>query len=194
MTRPLPRPRRRSTTVALRVALAAVVALVVPLAQQASAATTTSSCTSPSAALQLLITAGMLMLTSLLQLGVTTLVAELNHHPQLLAWCAPRAYLRSLGVLVGAAVIALALLGDILLWALLFRGLELFSTLELSFYFSGITFTSVGYGDVMLPTCWRLLSVGLAVNGLLMAGWSTALLIFMVQRSMELRFQNHSKP
>jgi hypothetical protein len=46
----------------------------------------------------------------------------------------------------------------------------------------------------MLPSCWHLLSVGLALNGLLLAGWSTALLVFLVQRSMELRLQHHSKP
>jgi hypothetical protein len=39
-----------------------------------------------------------------------------------------------------------------------------------------------------------LLSVGLAVNGLLMAGWSTALLVHLVQSSMAMRIQNHNKP
>jgi len=80
------------------------------------------------------------------------------------------------------------------MWALLFAGLGLLPDLETSFYFSGITFTSVGYGDVMLPNCWRLLSVGLAVNGLLMAGWSTALLVYIVQRSMELRMKQRNIP
>jgi hypothetical protein len=36
--------------------------------------------------------------------------------------------------------------------------------------------------------CWRLLSVGEAINGVLMAGWSTAQLIFIVQRAMTLQF------
>ena len=43
----------------------------------------------------------------------------------------------------------------------------------------------------MLPECWHLLSVGLAVNGLLMAGWSTALLVYVVQNVLELRYNNH---
>ena len=94
-------------------------------------------------------------------------------------------------VLGGAGLIGLTLLADILLWALLLRALGLFSSLESSFYFSGITFTSVGYGDVTLPECWRLLGVGLGLNGVLMAGWSTALLMFLVQRMMELRLSSH---
>ena len=54
-----------------------------------------------------------------------------------------------------------------------------------------MTFTPVGYGNVLLPECWHLLSVGLALNGLLMAGWSTALLVYVVQHVLELRFNNH---
>jgi hypothetical protein len=175
-------------------ALGSLIALAIPLAQRAAAATTAIACDSPGAGLQLLISAAMLMFTSLLQLWVTTLVIELNHHQPLMRWCAPRADRRLLMVLIGVGVIALALLSDIVIWAVLFHSLELLPTLEESFYFSGITFTSVGYGDVMLPPCWRLLSVGLAVNGLLMAGWSTALLVHLVQSSMAMRIQNHDKP
>uniref|UniRef100_UPI004049FC74 potassium channel family protein n=1 Tax=Cyanobium sp. TaxID=2164130 RepID=UPI004049FC74 len=54
-------------------------------------------------------------------------------------------------------------------------------------YFSGITFTTVGYGDITLEKCWRLLRVGEAINGVPMAGWSTAQLIFVVQRAMTLQ-------
>ena len=87
-----------------------------------------------------------------------------------------------------------ALLVEILLWGLLFEGLGLFPSLESSLYFSGITFTTVGYCDVTLPQCWRLLSVREAVNeavsGVLMAGWSAAQLIRVVQRMMKLRARN----
>jgi len=55
-----------------------------------------------------------------------------------------------------------------------------------------MTFTTVGYGDVLLPECWHLLSVGLALNGLLMAGWSTALLVYVVQNVLKLRFNNRA--
>ena len=53
-----------------------------------------------------------------------------------------------------------------------------------------VTFTTVGYGDITLAKCWQLLSVGEAVNGVLMAGWSTAQLIFLVQRMMILSVQS----
>ena len=169
-------------------------ALLLPLSSQAKAATTLAGCTSPGVAIQLLICSAMLVIACVVQLGLTTLITEWTHHPGLMHWCAAKAYHRALAVLIGAKLVVLALLGYILMWALLLTGLGLLPDLETSFYFSGITFTSVGYGDVMLPTCWRLLSVGLAVNGLLMAGWSTALLVYIVQRSMELRMKQRNIP
>ncbi len=169
-------------------------ALLLPLSSQAKAATTLAGCTSPGVAIQLLICSAMLVIACVVQLGLTTLITEWTHHPGLMHWCAAKAYHRALAVLIGAKLVVLALLGYILMWALLFAGLGLLPDLETSFYFSGITFTSVGYGDVSLPSCWRLLSVGLAVNGLLMAGWSTALLVYIVQRSMELRMKQRNIP
>ncbi len=169
-------------------------ALLLPLSSQAKAATTLVTCSSPSVVVQLLICSAMVVIACVVQLGLTTLITEWTHHPGLMHWCAAKAYHRALAVLIGAKLVVLALLGYILMWALLFTGLGLLPDLETSFYFSGITFTSVGYGDVMLPTCWRLLSVGLAVNGLLMAGWSTALLVYIVQRSMELRMKQRNIP
>ena len=159
----------------------------------AAVASKAATCEEPAPLLQLLLCGGMLMITCLLHLAVTTLLAELSHHPPVIAWCEPHRHRRSMMVLGGACVIGLALVGDILLWALLFCGLGLFTNLESSFYFSGITFTSVGYGDLTLPECWRLLSVGVGLNGLLMAGWSTALLAYLVQRMMELRLSHHQR-
>ena len=177
-----------------RTLLLGAVGLLVPLSGQAKAATTMAGCTSPGIAIQLLICSAMLVVACVVQLGLTTLIAEWTHHPSLIQWCAAKASRRALAVLVGAKLVVLALLSYILMWALLFAGLGLLPNLETSFYFSGITFTTVGYGDEILPTCWRLLSVGLAVNGVLMAGWSTALLVYIVQRSMELRLQQRNSP
>ena len=169
-------------------------ALLLPLSSQAKAAPVVEVCTSPGVAVQLLICSAMVATTCVVQLGLTTLITEWTHRPRLILWCEAKASKRALAVLVGAKLVVLALLAYILMWALLFAGLGLLPDLETSFYFSGITFTSVGYGDVSLPSCWRLLSVGLAVDGLLMAGWSTALLVYIVQGSMELRLKQRNSP
>lgn len=138
---------------------------------------------------QLGIAVGMLILTAIIHTLVTVVQAELTHRQRLDAWCAPRSRRRLLMILAMALLTALALWVEILLWALLYQGLGLFSGLEGSLYFSGITFTTVGYGDMTLPACWRLLSVAEAVNGVLMAGWSTAQLVYVVQRIITMRLE-----
>lgn len=63
------------------------------------------------------------------------------------------------------------------LWALTFMALEVFATLEESVYFALVAFTTLGFGDVLLPVEWRLLSGMAAANGLLNIGIVTAFLV-----------------
>jgi hypothetical protein len=52
---------------------------------------------------------------------------------------------------------------------------------ETSLYFSLKSYTTVGYGDVLLPTSWRLLGPIEAAVGVLMLGWSTSIIVAAVQ-------------
>jgi hypothetical protein len=49
--------------------------------------------------------------------------------------------------------------------------------LESAAYFSLTSYTTVGYGDVVLPEPWRLLGPLEAAVGVLMLGWSTGILV-----------------
>jgi Ion channel len=66
-------------------------------------------------------------------------------------------------------------------WAMLYRVLGAIGSLEKAAYFSTVTFTTLGFGDITLDETWRLLSSFEAANGLLMFGWSTALIFAAVQ-------------
>jgi len=156
-------------------------------AAQAAQATPPAGCSGLWAQLALVVL--MLTLSCMVHALVSVLQAELTRRGKLARWCGPHSSGRLVLIVSMALLTGLALWIEILLWALLYRGLGLLPTLEGSLYFSGITFTTVGYGDMTLPSCWRLLSVGEAVNGVLMAEWSTAQLITVVQRMMELRLQ-----
>ena len=68
------------------------------------------------------------------------------------------------------------------IWALLFRFLAVFASLEEAVYFSMVSFTTVGYGDVVVNQDWRVLSGFVAVNGLLAFGIFTAFLIEMMHK------------
>jgi Ion channel len=62
-------------------------------------------------------------------------------------------------------------------WAWAFYALGVFATLEEAVYFAMVTFTTLGFGDVLLPVEWRLLAGMAAANGLLNFGLLTALLV-----------------
>jgi hypothetical protein len=79
----------------------------------------------------------------------------------------------------------LATILQVCTWALLYLALNAVETLEQAAYFSMETFTTLGYGDITLEKSWRLLSTFEAANGLLMFGWSTALVFTAVQRVYE---------
>ena len=71
---------------------------------------------------------------------------------------------------------------EIGLWAWVFLRHEMFEHWEAAFYFSGAVFTTLGFGDVLLPQQWRLLSGAEAANGLLLFGLSAAFLFDVVRQ------------
>ncbi|MEL6681034.1 MAG: ion channel [Pseudomonadota bacterium] len=72
------------------------------------------------------------------------------------------------------------------MWALTFLGLQIFATLEEAVYFALVVFTTLGFGDILLPVEWRLLGGMAALNGLLNIGLMTAA---MVETLRQLRLQ-----
>ncbi len=92
----------------------------------------------------------------------------------------------ALATLVSTAVVLLLLhVIEVVLWAITYLVLPQVTNLE-SFeeavYFSLVTFTTLGYGDITLSGDRRLLSGIESMNGILLFGWSTAVLFSVVQR------------
>lgn len=77
------------------------------------------------------------------------------------------------------------------LWALLFWGLSIFPSLEPALYFSLVAFTTLGFGDVILPNEWRLLAGFIAANGFILFGLGTAYMMETLQLS-DLRMKGDS--
>ena len=63
------------------------------------------------------------------------------------------------------------------LWAFSLYALDVFVEFEASVYFALVAFTTLGFGDILLPQEWRLLGGMAAANGLLMFGLLTAILV-----------------
>ena len=81
-------------------------------------------------------------------------------------------------------VMLLMMLGyfvQVALWAALFMLLGEFDEFATSIYYSGVTFATLGYGDIVLSERWRLLGALEAGNGVLMLGISTGVMTAAVK-------------
>jgi hypothetical protein len=79
-------------------------------------------------------------------------------------------------------LMSLAACFESVLWACLYWGVGALPELREAFYFSLVTFTTLGYGDVTLGDEWRLLGAFEAANGIIMFGWTTALIVAVANR------------
>jgi len=98
-------------------------------------------------------------------------------------------------ILVSTGVVLLTLhVVEVALWALTYLALPAITeleTLEKALYFSMVTFTTLGFGDITLGPDWRVLSGIEAMNGIVLFGWTTALLFSVLQRTW---IMSHRRP
>jgi hypothetical protein len=85
------------------------------------------------------------------------------------------------------AVLFLGIFAQMTLWAGAWRLLGEFSSFEEALYFSGVTFTSLGYGDVVVKGPHRLLAPLEATTGLIMFAVLTAVFLEALQRERSRR-------
>ena len=78
------------------------------------------------------------------------------------------------------------------LWAVFYYTQELFSDFETALYFSMVSFTTIGYGDVLLPRNWRLLGVIEGFSGVLLCGISTAFIFAVVNALLQARIRQRN--
>jgi len=56
-------------------------------------------------------------------------------------------------------------------------------------YFAFVNYTTLGYGDVLRVERWRLLGPLTAMNGVLLFGWSTAVIFELMRRTLHRDFE-----
>jgi hypothetical protein len=78
-------------------------------------------------------------------------------------------------------------LTEITVWALVYYLRDAMGDLSSALYFSAVTYTTTGYGDLVLPKEWRLVGGVEALTGILMCGWSTGFFFAIVSRMYEAR-------
>lgn len=86
-------------------------------------------------------------------------------------------------LVAGVLFVLLAITIQIWVWALAFLLAGAIDGLEPALYFTTVSFTTLGFGDITLDPSWRLLSGITAANGFLSFGWSTAYMVELVRRT-----------
>ncbi len=70
-------------------------------------------------------------------------------------------------------------------WAVVYLALDEFNHLQDALYFSVVTATTLGYGDLTLSAQWQLLSSFEAMGGLILFGASTAFLLAVMKHAFD---------
>ncbi len=94
-----------------------------------------------------------------------------------------RLHFRPVTVLLGASISVFVVHTiEIWLYAVLYMALGALSHFEEALYFSTVSYTSIGYGDILMPHRWRILGAIEGVTGIIMLGWSTAFLVSLLSQ------------
>ena len=102
---------------------------------------------------------------------------------------AVRQSVRSTTVMVATVSIAtvpvlmVAHFSEVMVWSLAYAIVEAAPAGADPVYFAFVNYTTLGYGDVTPVQRWRLLGPMTAMNGVLMFGWSTAVIFEVLRRT-----------
>ncbi len=94
-----------------------------------------------------------------------------------------------LRLFVGIVLLHLVQVG---LWAVVFWRAQELPNVDTALYFSLATYTTIGFGDVVVGPGWRVLAGIEGLTGILLVGWSTAFVFAVVNRTYAHWRQVHS--
>ncbi len=103
---------------------------------------------------------------------------------------------KSLQLIISTAIFLIFLhLIQTALWAIMYMalpGITEFDSFEKALYFSMVTFTTLGYGEITIASDNRILSGLEAINGIILIGWSTAFMFAVFAEVIKKRMKNTS--
>lgn len=86
-----------------------------------------------------------------------------------------------------AWLLVLLHLAGISVWGLFYWWQQCLPNMESALYFSGVTYATVGYGDLVLPEEWRLFAPIEGLTGILMCGLSASFFFVIVSKGIAIR-------
>lgn len=96
------------------------------------------------------------------------------------------AWLRLTAVMIATvSVLMLAHVSEVLVWAATYALTDAAPDGANLVYFAFVNYATLGYGDITPVPRWLLLGPITAMNGILLFGWSTAVIFEVLRRTME---------
>ncbi|MGY3143848.1 hypothetical protein ACVWYQ_000847 [Bradyrhizobium sp. USDA 3397] len=95
----------------------------------------------------------------------------------------PRLHLMSVMITI-AVVLKIAHMIEILMWAATYHVVQAAADADM-LYFAFVNYTTLGYGDITPVREWRLLGPLTAMNGVLLFGWSAAILFEVLLKTLD---------
>jgi hypothetical protein len=97
----------------------------------------------------------------------------------------PRQLRRLIAVMIATvSVLMVAHVCEVVVWALAYAIVDAAPAGADLLYFAFVNYTTLGYGDVTPVARWRLLGPMTAMNGVLLFGWSTAVIFEVLRRTV----------
>ena len=115
--------------------------------------------------------------------GVTAAMRWVRQHPQQSTgfWRWTALFVRLAGFMIVLHLMEIAV------WAFFYEWQGAMPDLQSALYFSAVTYTTTGYGDLVLPKAWWLEGGVEALTGILMCGWSTGFFFAVLSRMLDPR-------
>jgi voltage-gated potassium channel len=146
---------------------------------------------------QLALSTGMVILTVIMHLfglGFLMFLMRLQHE----RYNVKNSALDDIVAIIIAAVgITVLHVSEMYVYAWMYRAIGAFQDFETAFYYSTVAYTTLGFGDVLLTSQWRIVGAIEAANGLVLIGWSTAFFMSMIAQMRNLEgkmFRGFSGP
>lgn len=93
--------------------------------------------------------------------------------------------LQLIGVMTATvSVLMVAHIAEVVVWALAYAIVGVAPPGTDLIYFAFVNYTTLGYGDVTPLRRWQLLGPMTAMNGILLFGWSTAVIFAVLRKAM----------
>ncbi len=90
-----------------------------------------------------------------------------------------------IGVMISTVTVLMAAhTGEVIVWSLAYLIVGAAPAGAGLVYFAFVNYTTLGYGDVVPVDDWKILGPMTAMNGVLLFGWSTAVIFEVLRRSM----------